>query len=392
MELIGVCDTCQKKYKSANRQGGETKACKCGGTIHFSEDKNESSASSGSASINVAPAKHASSGSSTEQDQAKVEEVGRAYKKITKEISKKIVGQQEVVEQLLVSVFAGGHCLLEGVPGLAKTLLINSLCQALNLNFKRIQFTPDMMPSDITGTEIIQDDVNGQRSYKFLPGPIFSNIVLADEINRTPPKTQAALLEAMQEKQVSVGGKVHKLDKPFFVMATMNPIDQEGTYSLPEAQQDRFLFKIFVDYPSYEEEIQIAESVTSGISDDILSVVSGAEILDYQSLVRRMPVSQHVLQYAVKLVRATRKEKNEAPEFIKDWINIGAGPRACLALISAAKARAVLYGRFHVSTEDVAAVSAPVFRHRISANFGAQAEGITSDVIVKKLVETIPQN
>lgn len=387
MELIGICDTCQKKYKSANRQGGETKACKCGGTIKFSADTSESGAIA-SASVSQTN----TSRPSTDQDQAKVEEIGRGFKKITKEISKKIVGQNEVVEQLLVSVFAGGHCLLEGVPGLAKTLLINSLCQALHLNFKRIQFTPDMMPSDITGTEIIQDDVNGQRSYKFLPGPIFSNIVLADEINRTPPKTQAALLEAMQEKQVSVGGKVHKLDKPFFVMATMNPIDQEGTYSLPEAQQDRFLFKIYVDYPSYEEEITIAESVTSGVSEDILPVVSGTEILEYQNLVKRAPVSRHVLEYAVKLVRATRKEKEGAPDFIKDWINIGAGPRACLALISAAKARAILYGRFHVSTEDVAAVSAPVFRHRISPNFGAQAEGITSDTIVKKLIETIPQN
>ena len=309
MELIGICDTCQKKYKSANRQGGETKACKCGGTIKFSADTSESGAI---ASSSVGQTN--TSRPSSDQDQAKVEEIGRGFKKITKEISKKIVGQNEVVEQLLVSVFAGGHCLLEGVPGLAKTLLINSLCQALHLNFKRIQFTPDMMPSDITGTEIIQDDINGQRSYKFLPGPIFSNIVLADEINRTPPKTQAALLEAMQEKQVSVGGKVHKLDKPFFVMATMNPIDQEGTYSLPEAQQDRFLFKIYVDYPSYEEEITIAESVTSGVSEDILPVVSGAEILEYQNLVKRAPVSRHVLEYAVKLVRATRKEKEGAPE------------------------------------------------------------------------------
>lgn len=385
MEIIGICGSCGAKYKSANRKGGDTKACtKCNGTVTFAEEEKGSSQSI---------AKASSSGVvSSENDQAKVDDLGKAYKKITKEIAKKIVGQQEVVEQLLVSVFAGGHCLLEGVPGLAKTLLINSLCQALNLNFKRIQFTPDMMPSDITGTEIIQDDANGQRSYKFLPGPIFSNIILADEINRTPPKTQAALLEAMQEKQVSVGGKVYKLEKPFFVMATMNPIDQEGTYSLPEAQQDRFLFKIFVDYPSFEEEIIIAESVTSGISEDIHAVVSGAEILDYQALVRRAPVSKHVLEYAVKLVRATRREKEEAPDFIKDWINVGAGPRACLALISAAKARAILNGRFHVATEDVAAMCAPVFRHRISANFGAQAEGINSDVIVKKLVETIPQN
>ncbi|PCJ60898.1 MAG: AAA family ATPase [Planctomycetota bacterium] len=390
MDIIGVCDKCQKKYKSASRKDGDTKECKCGGLITFGSGESTSSAS---ASIASTSAKITSSvKQDNSEDQEKVIDLGKSFGKIKKEIAKKIIGQNEIVEQLLVSVFAGGHCLLEGVPGLAKTLLINSLCEALHLDFKRIQFTPDMMPSDITGTEIIQDDENGNRMYKFLPGPIFSNIVLADEINRTPPKTQAALLEAMQEKQVSIGGKVYTLDKPFFVMATMNPIDQEGTYSLPEAQQDRFLFKIYVDYPSFDEEIEIAETVTSGITKDIVSVVSGEEILDFQGLIKRAPVARHVLEYAVRLVRATRKEKDEAPDFVKEWINIGAGPRACLALISAAKARAILHGRYHVATEDIAAISGPVFRHRISPNFGAQAEGINSDKLVERLIEEIPQN
>ncbi|MCJ8330190.1 MAG: MoxR family ATPase [Lentisphaeria bacterium] len=325
---------------------------------------------------------------SEDNDQEKVELIGEAYAKMRKEIAKKIVGQHEVVENLLTSIFAGGHCLLVGVPGLAKTLLVTALSEALDLGFKRIQFTPDLMPSDITGTEVIQDDpATKERMYKFLPGPIFSNIILADEINRTPPKTQAALLEAMQEKQVSIGGKVYKLEKPFFVIATQNPIDQEGTYPLPEAQQDRFLFNIFVDYPDYEDEMNIVRNVTGGISEEIECAVTGAEILEYQELIKRAPVAEHVLDYAVNLVRATRREKEEAPDFIKDWINIGAGPRACLSLISAAKTRAILHGNYHVSIEDVNAVAKPVLRHRIAPNFSAQAEGITSDIIVEKLLE-----
>jgi MoxR-like ATPase len=265
---------------------------------------------------------------------------------------------------------------------------VNSIAEALGVKFKRIQFTPDLMPTDITGTDIIQDDpVTGIRQYKFLPGPVFSNILLADEINRTPPKTQAALLEAMQEKQVSIGGTVYPLDKPFFVMATQNPIDQEGTYPLPEAQMDRFLFNIYVDFPDRDDEIEIARTVTSGISEDIHSVVSGGEILAYQQLIKRAPVSDHVLEYAVNLVRSTRKGREEAPAFVNEWVNISAGPRACLSLISAAKARAILQGRFHVSVEDVKAIANPVLRHRLSPNFAAQAEGITSDVLVKKLLE-----
>jgi MoxR-like ATPase len=322
-----------------------------------------------------------------------VEEIGQAFNRVRREIHKKIVGQDEVVDNLLISIFAGGHVLLVGVPGLAKTLLVTSLCEALDLDFKRIQFTPDLMPSDIVGTEVIQDDpVTKERMYKFMAGPIFSNIILADEINRTPPKTQAALLEAMQEKQVSVGGKVYPLGKPFFVIATQNPIDQEGTYPLPEAQQDRFLFNLFVDYPSYDEEIEIVRSVTSGSSEEIVSAITGADILRYQNLIKKAPVADHVLQYAVNIVRATRREKEEATEFVKEWLSIGAGPRASLALISAAKARAILNGNYHVSTEDVAAVAIPVLRHRIAPNFGAQAEGVKSDDIIRKLLDTIPQN
>ncbi|MCM8528092.1 MAG: AAA family ATPase, partial [Lentisphaeraceae bacterium] len=287
-----------------------------------------------------------------------VEEIGTAYQKMCTEIHKKIIGQEEIVESLLISIFAGGHCLMVGVPGLAKTLLVTSLCEALHLDFKRIQFTPDLMPSDIVGTEVIQDDpVTKERMYKFMAGPIFSNIILADEINRTPPKTQAAMLEAMQEKQVSVGGKIYPLAKPFFVIATQNPIDQEGTYPLPEAQQDRFLFNIFVDYPNADDEMEIVRTVTSGTSEDIVPVVSGEDIIRYQQLIKKAPVAEHVLQYAVDLVRATRKEKEEATDYVKQWLSIGAGPRASLSLISAAKARAILHGNYHVSTEDVAAVA-----------------------------------
>lgn len=322
-----------------------------------------------------------------------IEEIGVAFSNMKREIHKKIVGQEEVVENLLISIFAGGHVLLVGVPGLAKTLLVTSLCEALHLDFKRIQFTPDLMPSDIVGTEVIQDDpVTKERMYKFMAGPIFSNIILADEINRTPPKTQAALLEAMQEKQVSVGGKVYPLSRPFFVIATQNPIDQEGTYPLPEAQQDRFLFNLFVDYPTDLEEMEIVRTVTSGSSEDIVPAVSGEDILRYQQLIKKAPVSEHVLRYAVDIVRATRREKDEATDFVKQWLSFGAGPRASLALISAAKARAILHGNYHVSTDDVAAVAIPVLRHRIAPNFGAMAEGIGSVKIIEHLLETIPQN
>ena len=324
-------------------------------------------------------------------DQDNVALIGEAYAKMREQISKMIIGQDEVVENLLTCIFAGGHCLLVGVPGLAKTLLVTTLSEVLDLDFKRIQFTPDLMPSDITGTNVLEEDDQGRRDFRFMEGPIFSNIILADEINRTPPKTQAALLEAMQEKQVSIGSKVYQLERPFFVIATQNPIDQEGTYPLPEAQQDRFLFNIFVDYPEFDDEMDIVQTVTSGAAEMVNAVVSAEEILRFRDLIRRTPVADHVLRYAVTLARATRNEKPESPDFVKDWVSFGAGPRAGLALISAAKARAILQGNFHASVEDVMAVAKPVLRHRIAPNFAAQAEGVTSDTIIEKLLETIPR-
>ena len=326
-----------------------------------------------------------------EDDVQAIEQLRDAYRRVKVELAKVIVGQDDVIEQLLVGIFARGHCLLEGVPGLAKTLLIASLAQALQLKFKRIQFTPDLMPSDITGTDIIQDDPEtGKRQFKFLAGPIFANVILADEINRTPPKTQAALLEAMQEHQVSIGGTIHKLGSPFFVLATQNPLEQEGTYPLPEAQQDRFLFKIFVDYPSDAEEGLIMKSVTAMKSAPIEAVLGAEEILAYQAVVRRVPVADHIFNYAKRIVRASRPGRQEALAVANEWIAWGAGPRASINLIVAARVRAVLAGRVHVSCADVASVAKPVLRHRIAPNFAAQAEGYTSDRLVEMLLKDIP--
>ncbi|MDX1965488.1 MAG: MoxR family ATPase [Pirellulales bacterium] len=324
-------------------------------------------------------------------DVAAVQRCEKAYNTIKDELSKVIVGQQDVIEQVLVAVFARGHALLEGVPGLAKTLLISSLAQSLHLSFKRIQFTPDLMPSDITGTEVIQEDLqSGQRAYKFLPGPLFANLILADEINRTPPKTQAAMLEAMQERQISAGGQVHKLPSPFFVLATQNPLEQEGTYPLPEAQLDRFLLYIKVDYPSAAEEWDVARRVTSGGQGEIRPVLSGEEILDLQKLVTRVPVSDQVLGYAWALVRATRPGQSEAPDFVNKWAGWGAGPRGVLTLVTAAKARAILYGRYHATLGDVQAVAKPALRHRIACNYAAQAASINSEKLIEMLLEKIP--
>jgi MoxR-like ATPase len=326
-------------------------------------------------------------------DMAVVERIRDAYRNIRTELSKVIVGQDDVIEQLMIVVFSRGHCLLEGVPGLAKTLLISSLSEALHLKFKRIQFTPDLMPSDITGTEVIQDDpVTGQRQFKFLAGPIFANVILADEINRTPPKTQASLLEAMQERQVSIGGQVHKLQEPFFVLATQNPLEQEGTYPLPEAQQDRFLFKVFVDYPTDAEETLIMKSVTAGKPEPIRTVLSGDEIMALQAVVRRVPVADHIFNYAKRIVRATRPGRKDALDLAGDWISWGAGPRASINLITAARARAILHGQVHVSCDDVAAVAKPVLRHRLAPNFAAQAEGYSSDRLVEMVLEKIPRD
>jgi MoxR-like ATPase len=321
-----------------------------------------------------------------------VEQLKKAYDVLQQQVRRVIVGQDEVVEQVLISIFARGHSLLVGVPGLAKTLLVSSLANSLSLSFARIQFTPDLMPADITGTEVIQDDqTTGQRQFKFLQGPLFHHIVLADEINRTPPKTQAALLEAMQERSVSIGGVSHKLPDPFFVLATQNPIEQEGTYPLPEAQLDRFLFNIIVDYPSDEEEKQIQKLATSDQFTEIKlqAVLSGPEILALQKVVRKVAVADHVFDFARKLVRMTRVGTPDAPDFINRHLTWGAGPRGSLNLITAGKARAVLRGRFHVATEDIVAVAKPVLRHRIITNFTAQSEGLTADKIVDKLLEVV---
>ncbi len=324
-------------------------------------------------------------------DLAAVERLRDAFAMLKREMGKVIVGQQAVLEELLIAIFARGHCLLIGVPGLAKTLMIHTLADALNLTFNRIQFTPDLMPSDITGTEVIQEDkATGVRQFKFLRGPVFANIVLADEINRTPPKTQAALLEAMQERQVTLGGERHRLPDPFFVLATQNPIEQEGTYPLPEAQLDRFMLNILVDYPDEEEELEIVRMTTSALKTTVSKVLAGTDILELQEIVRKVPIADHVAKYAVRITRMTRREKGDVPDFIRDYVSWGAGPRASQYLVLAAKARAVLYGRYYVSADDIRAVAGPVLRHRIVTNFNAEAEGLRPDDIVQRLVKAVP--
>ena len=331
------------------------------------------------------PAAGASAG-----DVEMVKALTAAHAKIRNELGKIIIGQEEVVDQLLLALFAGGHCILEGVPGLAKTLMISTLARCLNLSFKRIQFTPDLMPSDITGTEVIQEDrATGSRAFKFLPGPVFGNVILADEINRTPPKTQAALLEAMQERHVTVGGERRDLPSPFFVLATQNPIEQEGTYPLPEAQQDRFMLKVFVDYPTYDQEFDVAEQTTAERNPTIEQVLSGDDILRFQQLVRRIPAAPDVIRHALDLVRATRPSDPQSPEFIKKMLTWGAGPRSVQALILGGKARAAIRGRHYVAVEDIRALAHPVLRHRLVTNFSAEAEGYTTDGIIDELLSTL---
>ncbi|GIK52321.1 MAG: ATPase AAA [Planctomycetota bacterium] len=326
------------------------------------------------------------------EDLKAVQELRGAHDRIVKELHKVVVGQDDVIEQLLIAIFARGHALLVGVPGLAKTLLIRTLADTMSLKFSRIQFTPDLMPSDITGTEVLQEDkTTGRREFRFLPGPIFANIILADEINRTPPKTQAALLEAMQEIQVTAGGRRHQLEAPFFVLATQNPIEQEGTYPLPEAQQDRFMFNIKVEYPTEEEEMMVMKMTTATYKGAVERVLDGATIMRLQELVRKVPISEHVIKYAMQFSRLTRLNNPQAPDFIKQYLAWGAGPRASQFLILGAKARAVLQGRYYASGEDIRAVAHPVLRHRIIPNFSAEAEGITSDVIIDKLIAAIPR-
>jgi len=326
----------------------------------------------------------------SQDDVQAVRRLHEAYGLIREQLERVIVGQQQVIEELLVALFARGHCLLVGVPGLAKTLLIRTLAQSLSLEFRRIQFTPDLMPSDITGTEVIQEDkLSGTRELRFLKGPIFGNVILADEINRTPPKTQAALLEAMQEYQVTAGGRRHPLSEPFFVLATQNPIEQEGTYPLPEAQLDRFMFNVLVDYPEEEEEFQIVKRTTAEWAPQVTPTLDGPRILELQQVVRRVPVADQVIRYALKLVRLSRPGRNEAPDFVREYVSWGAGPRASQYLILGAKARAVLHGRFHAATEDVRAVAFPVLRHRLITNFNAEAEGLKPDDLIRRLIETV---
>jgi len=326
----------------------------------------------------------------SQDDIAAVDQLNETYRQLRKELSKVIVGQDEVVEQMILCILCGAHAILEGVPGLAKTLLVSTLSQCMDLDFTRIQFTPDLMPTDITGTEVIAEDKStGQRAFKFLPGPIFANVVLADEINRTPPKTQAALLEAMQERQVSAGGQRHPMKAPFFVLATQNPVEQEGTYPLPEAQQDRFMFKILVDYPNWDEEFDVIRRTTADVEASVDAVLKGEQVLQMQHLIRRVPVADHVIAYAMRLVRATRITEDDAPDFVREYVSWGAGPRACQYLVLGGKARAVLHGRYHVSTDDVAAVAKPVMRHRLVTNFNADAEGVTADRLVDRLLESI---
>ncbi len=327
----------------------------------------------------------------TTQDAVAIEKLGSARRKIMDQLAQVIVGQTHVIDELLISLFSRGHCLLEGVPGLAKTLMISTLSRTLNLSFSRIQFTPDLMPADITGTDVIEENrTTGSRDFRFLEGPLFSNIILADEINRTPPKTQAALLEAMQERQVTVGRVRHPLSDPFFVLATQNPIEQEGTYPLPEAQQDRFMFKVFVNYPNFDEEFEVARRTTTTLSDSVEPVMTGEEILDLQRIVREVPVSDHLIRYTLSLVRQTRVQEPGVPDFVREQLSWGAGPRAVQFLILGAKARALLGGRTYVTCEDIQALAKPVLRHRLVLSFTAESEGVTAEDLVEQILSITP--
>ncbi|MBD3673214.1 MAG: MoxR family ATPase [Planctomycetaceae bacterium] len=326
-----------------------------------------------------------------DDDLQRLEQLEKAYQQITSQIGQVIVGQDQVIEELLIAVLAGGHALLVGVPGLAKTLMVRTLAESMSLSFNRVQFTPDLMPADITGTEVLQQNqTTGERDLKFLPGPVFANVVLADEINRTPPKTQAALLEAMQERQVTAGGHRHRLPDPFFVLATQNPIEQEGTYPLPEAQLDRFMFQVLVDYPTEEEEFAIVRQTTANHQAKVEPVLGSEELVQLQEFIRRIPVADALIRYAMQFARQTRLNRPETPDFIQQYVSWGAGPRASQYLVLGAKARAVLHGHSSVGKKDIQAVAKPVLRHRILTNFNAEAEGITADDIVDKLIERIP--
>jgi MoxR-like ATPase len=319
-----------------------------------------------------------------------VNRLAKAFKDLRSELAHVIVGQDDIIEHLFITLLSRGHCLLVGVPGLAKTLLIKTLAQALELKFSRMQFTPDLMPSDITGTEIIEENVTTRsKAFKFVKGPVFANIILADEINRTPPKTQAALLEAMQEHHVTAAGQTYTLDEPFFVLATQNPIEQEGTYPLPEAQLDRFMLNLWLDYPSFKEEVQIVKTTTSKYDASVESILSAQDIIGFQNLVRGVPVADNVIEYSVKLAESTRPSSSDAPSYIKNWIRWGAGPRASQYLILAAKARSILHGKFTPDIDDVKAMAEPVLRHRLVTSFNAEAEGVSAIQIIEKLVRDV---
>jgi MoxR-like ATPase len=325
-------------------------------------------------------------------EQEALEKLTAGRERLVEELRRVIVGQDMVIEEILIVLFSGSHCLITGAPGLAKTLLIRSIARILDLRFKRIQFTPDLMPSDIIGTEIIEEDrVSGHRELRFVPGPVFTNILLADEINRTPPKTQAALLEAMEEKQVTVAGELRSLDRPFYVLATQNPIELEGTYPLPEAQLDRFMFNILIDYLDEDEELTVATTTTSALHDEPQRVLTGNDMLDFARLVRMVPIADPVARYAVRLVQASRPDREDAPDFVKTWVSWGAGTRGTQNLILGAKTRALLNGRFHVSCADIRAVARPVLRHRILTNFRAEADRISAEDVIRKLLETVAE-
>ncbi|MFQ5648651.1 MAG: AAA family ATPase [bacterium] len=326
------------------------------------------------------------------EDLAYIEKLRDGSRKIYKELRKIIVGQDRAIGQVMLALVTGGHCLLTGVPGLAKTLLIRTIAQILDLKFKRIQFTPDLMPSDIIGTDVIEEDrTTGRRTLKFVKGPVFANIILADEINRTPPKTQAALLEAMQEHSVTAGGNTYELEEPFFVLATQNPIELEGTYPLPEAQLDRFMFNIVLDYLDEDDEVRVVTSTTSNYVPDLQRVITGTEVIEFQKVVRKVPLSVQVAQYAVRLVAASRPGNRNAPDFVKNWVSWGAGLRASQYLILGGKARAIIEGRYNVSIRDIKELALPVLRHRILTNFFAESEKVTSEDIIRRLLETVPE-
>lgn len=327
-----------------------------------------------------------------QEDLVFIEKLRDGSRKINKELRKIIIGQERVINQVLLALFTGGHCLITGVPGLAKTLLIRTIAQILDLKFKRIQFTPDLMPSDIIGTDVIEEDrTTGRRTLEFVKGPVFANIILADEINRTPPKTQAALLEAMQEHRVTAGGNTYQLEEPFFVLATQNPIELEGTYPLPEAQLDRFMFNIVVDYLPEEDETRVVTSTTSNYEPQLEQVITGKEVVEFQKVVRKVPLSEQIAQYAVRLVAASRPNNRNAPDFVKNWVSWGAGLRASQYLILGGKARAIMEGRYNVSVNDIKALAMPVLRHRILTNFYAESEKVNSEDIIKRLLETTPE-